>query len=143
MPLDSLRMTVGFLIIVSHLGSFAMVLLGGSLTADERVELSLIISPVFAIYVTAIVRRILAMETFDRTPTHPAVAILGIGVAIVFSVAIPAVIWSFETGRIEDFDGLKSVIGIVETALGLYTGALVDRLFGGPTGPAEKAVSAA
>lgn len=141
MPMDSLRMTVGFTIILSHLTSFAMVLLGGSLTSDERVELSLMISPLFAIYVTAIVRRILAMETFDRTRAHPAVAILSIGVAIVFSVAIPVVIWSFEAGRIENFGGLKSVIGIVETALGLYTGALVDRLFGGPTTPERAAAT--
>ncbi|HYJ52500.1 MAG TPA: hypothetical protein VEW04_04950 [Allosphingosinicella sp.] len=139
MRMDTLRMTVGFLIIASHLASFGMVLLGGTLVASERTELSLIIAPLFAVYVTAIVRRMLAMETFDKTPTHPAVAILGVGIAVIFALAIPLIIWSFEAGRIENFDALKSTIGIVETSLGLYTGALVDRLFGGPATTAQGA----
>lgn len=130
MRIDTLRMTVGFLVIASHLSSFALILLGGSFTGEERVELSLIIAPVFSVYVTAIVRKILAMEKFDQTPVHLAVAAFGIAIAIVFSIAIPAVVWSFEAGRIENFAGLKSVIGIVETSLGIYTGALIDRLFG-------------
>jgi uncharacterized membrane protein len=61
---------------------------------------------------------------------HPALAIFGIGIAIVFAIAIPVVVWNFESGRIENFASLKSIIGIVETSLGLYTGALVERLFG-------------
>lgn len=131
MGIDRLRMTVGFLIIGSHVISFAMILLGGTLVGSERVELSLIISPVFAVYVTAVVRKITTLTTFDRSPVHPALAILGTGTAIVFAIAIPAVVWSFEAGRIENFDELKGVVGIVETSLGLYTGALIDRLFGG------------
>lgn len=128
--MDTLRMTVGFLIITSHIVSFALILLGGSLTVDERVELSLIISPIFAVYITAVVRKIVTMVVFDSTPVHPALTILGTGTAIVFALAIPAVIWSFEEGRIQNFGGLKSVVGIVEASLGLYTGAIIDRLFG-------------
>lgn len=131
MAIDKLRMTVGFTIILSHIVSFTMILLGGALTVDERVELSLIISPVFAVYVTAVVRKIVTMDKFDRTPVHPALAIFGMGTAVIFAIAIPAVVWSFEAGRIDSFDGLKGVIGIVETSLGIYTGALIDRLFGG------------
>lgn len=130
MAIDSLRMTVGFLIILSHLVSFSMILLGGTLTTDERVELSLLISPVFAVYVTAVVRHIMTMEKFDRTAVHPALAILGVGIAVVFAISVPVVVWNFEIGRIETFGSLKSIIGIVETSLGLYTGALVERLFG-------------
>lgn len=130
MKTDVLRMTVGFLIIASHIISFAMILLGGELEGPERVELSLIIAPVFAVYVTAVVRKFVTLDKFDSTPVHPALAILGTGTAIVFAVAIPSVIWSFEAGRIADFAGLKSVVGIVETSLGLYTGTLIDRLFG-------------
>jgi hypothetical protein len=130
MQTDTLRMSTGFLIILSHLTSFALILLGGSLTGDERVELSLIIAPLFAAYVTAIVRKIATLAAFDRTPVHPAMTILGIGTAVVFGLAIPAIIWRFEAGGIDSFKDLKNVVGIAETALGIYTGAVIDRLFG-------------
>lgn len=135
MPIDTLRMIFGFTIILSHLASFGLILLGGTLTSSERTELSMIIAPVFALYVTAIVRKIMTMDKFDKTPVHPALATLGTGIALIFGVAIPVVILSFEAGRIENFAGLKSTIAIVETALGLYTGAIVDRLFGGTDKP--------
>jgi hypothetical protein len=128
--LDTLRMIVGFLIIGSHLTTFGLVLIGGSFTAQERVELSLLISPIFAVYVTAIVRKFTSLTTYDRTPTHPALTILGVGTAIIFSFAIPTTILLFLNRRIPEFASLKSTLGIIETALGIYTGALVDRLFG-------------
>jgi hypothetical protein len=128
--LDTLRMIVGFLIIGSHITTFGLVLIGGALTAQERVELSLLISPIFAIYVTAIVRKFTSLTTYDRTPTHPALTVLGIGIAIIFSFAVPITILLFLNGRIPEFASLKSMLGIIETALGIYTGALVDRLFG-------------
>jgi len=132
MPLDTLRIVVGLLIILSHLTSFAMVLLYGWLEPAERMELALIISPMFGVYVSAIVRRVTMMESYDRTPTHVALAGLSIGIALIYALTVPAVILAFESGSIGNFGDLKNVIGIVETALGLYTGALVDRLFGTP-----------
>jgi hypothetical protein len=89
-----------------------------------------LISPIFAVYVTAIVRKFTTLTTYDRTPTHPALTILGVGTAIIFSFAIPMTILLFLYGRIPEFASLKSTLGIIETALGIYTGALVDRLFG-------------
>jgi hypothetical protein len=124
-------MIVGFSIIASHLLSFAIILLGTTnFTTNERVELSLLISPVFAVYVAAIVRQFLREEaTYDRSPTHPALRILSIGTSTIFGAIIPALILSFTVGKIESFAGLKATVGIVETALGLYTGAVIDRLF--------------
>jgi hypothetical protein len=129
MALDTLRMIVGFLIIVSHLCTFGLVLLAGGLTAQERLELSLLISPIFAVYVAAIVRKFTTLTVYDRTPTHPALSILGVGTAVIFSVAIPATIFLFLNQTIPEFASLKSTLGIIETALGVYTGALIDRLF--------------
>ena len=132
MQLDTLRMIVGFSIIVSHLLSFGLILLGANLTDPERIELSLLISPVFAVYVAAIVRRFTAMNSsFDGSPTHPALRILSLGTSTIFSIVIPVVIYLFIVGRIGNFPTLKSTIGIIETALGIYTGAIIDRLFGG------------
>ena len=132
MQLDRLRMIVGFTIIISHLCSFAIILLGADLVTAEKMELSLLIGPIFSVYVTSIVRRFVALDKFDISPVHPALTVLGIGAAVIFSIAVPASIWSFQSGRIEDFSSLKTTIGIIETALGIYTGALVDRLFGDP-----------
>ena len=132
MQLDTLRMIVGFSIIGSHLVSFLLILIGtDKFTMAEKTELSLLISPVFAVYVTAIVRRFTATDaSYDRSPTHPALRILSIGTSSVFGIALPLVIYLFTTGTIENFSALKATLGIVETALGIYTGAVVDRLFG-------------
>ena len=132
MQLDTLRMVVGFSIIGSHLISFLLILVGTSkLTTPERVELSLLISPVFAVYVTAIVRRFTGPDSsYDNSPTHPALRALSIGTSTIFGLGIPIIIYKFTAGAIESFSALKSTLGIVETALGLYTGAVVDRLFG-------------
>src|SRR5262245_32576995 len=131
MSLDSVRMVVGFSIITSHLVSFTIILFGtDNLSSNERVELSLLISPIFAVYVTAIVRQFLRQDaTFDKSPTHPALRILSIGTSTLFSLGIPFLIFRFSVGKIDSFATLKSALGIMETALGVYTGAVVDRLF--------------
>jgi hypothetical protein len=133
MKLDTLRMIVGFSIILSHLISFFLVLIGTDrLTTQERTELSLLISPVFAVYVTAIVRQFVRQDSnYDSTPTHPALRILSIGTALIFGISVPLAVFKFTTGAIDNFSSLKITLGILETALGIYTGAVVDRLFGG------------
>ena len=134
MQLDTLRMIVGFSIICSHLLSFSIILLGtDTLTMSERTELSLLISPVFAVYVTAIVRQFLKADArYDDSRTHPALRILSIGTSTIFGLALPITIYRFSVGAIASFVALKMTLGIIETALGIYTGAVVDRLFGGP-----------
>jgi hypothetical protein len=129
--LDTLRMIVGFSIITSHIVFFAMILIATeNLTSSERVELSLIISPIFAVYVTAIVRRFTQSDAnYDTTESHIALRILSIGTSTLFSLVIPITIYLFLIGNITSFSALKSTLGIVETALGIYTGAVIDRLF--------------
>jgi hypothetical protein len=91
----------------------------------------LLISPVFAVYVTAIVRRFTTSNSnYDRSSTHPALRILSIGTSTIFGLALPIIVYEFSVGSIPSFGALKSTLGIVETALGIYTGAVVDRLFG-------------
>jgi hypothetical protein len=133
MRIDTVRMIVGFTIILSHIASFGLVLFGGpqGFSTQERAELSLLIGPVFAVYIPVIVRQFLRPgSTYDRTPTHPALYILSIGTASLFSIALPATIISFQNSRIESFTDLKMILGILETALGLYTGAVIERVFG-------------
>jgi hypothetical protein len=140
MQLDTLRMVVGFSIIGSHLLSFSIILLGtDKLTMPERTELSLLISPVFAVYVTAIIRQFLKADAhYDDSPTHPALRILSIGTSTVFGLALPITIYQFSVGTIESFSALKATLGIIETALGAYTGAVIDRLFGGAEGQPKR-----
>lgn len=132
MRLDTLRMIVGFSIILSHLFTFYLILMGtDKFTIQERTELSLLISPMFAVYVTAIVRQFVKLDaTYDNSPTHPALRILSIGTAIIFGLAVPITVLKFISGDIPSFPALKTTLGIIETALGVYTGAVVDRLFG-------------
>lgn len=143
MKLDTLRMIVGFSIIASHIVSFGMVLiLTNNLTTAERMELSLIISPVFAVYVTAIVRKFTQSDaSYDVTETHIALRTLSIGTSTLFSIAIPLIILLFSTGKIDNFASLKTTLGITETALGIYTGAVIDKLFGNIANPSHRAPS--
>jgi hypothetical protein len=91
-----------------------------------------LISPVFAVYVMAIVRQFVRPDAnYDSSPTHPALRILSIGTSTVFALTLPVIIYQFTTGAIASFPALKATLGIVETALGIYTGAIVDRLFSG------------
>lgn len=133
MRLDTLRMIVGFLIIGSHLLCLGMIIFYMSgLTIQEKTDLSLLIGPVFSVYVAAIVKRFTqANPTYDDTPTHPALRILSIGAAVIFSLAIPATLFNFAVGQIGEVATLKTYLGFIETGLGIYTGAIVDRLFGG------------
>lgn len=134
MRLDVLRMIVGFTIIISHLVTFAMIMLfgGRQMTLNERIDVTLLISPIFAVYVTAIVRHFTSnlMSSFDIRTVHPSAAALSVGTAIVFSVAVPATVVLFLSGVIDTVAALKSTTGVLETVLGLYTGAVIDTLFG-------------
>ena len=134
MRLDVLRMIVGFTIIVSHLVTFALIMLFGGrhMTLNERIDVALLISPIFAVYVTAIVRHFMSnlMSAFDIRTVHPSAAALSVGTAIIFSVAIPATVALFLAGVIDTVAALKSTTGVLETVLGLYTGAVIDTLFG-------------
>jgi len=134
MRLDVLRMIVGFTIIISHLVTFAMIMLfgGRQMTLNERIDVTLLISPIFAVYVTAIVRHFMSnlMSSFDIRTVHPSAAALSVGTAIVFSVAVPATVVLFLSGVIDTVAALKSTTGVLETVLGLYTGAVIDTLFG-------------
>jgi hypothetical protein len=95
-------------------------------------ELALIIGPVFAVYVAAIVRKLVSMrETeWDSSRTHPGFSILAVGTGIVFSIAVPVTLLAFIQGGITTFADLKNTLGVIEAALGLYTGAIIDALFG-------------
>lgn len=110
-------------------------------------EISLIIGPIFAVYVAAIVRKIssLATKSWDATPVHPMFALLAFVIAIVFAIAVPVMLSKFESGEIGTVQDLKTMLGLLETALGLYTGSIIDTLFGlsqaRPTGQQQNPAS--
>ena len=58
MQTDLLRMLVGFSIILSHLYSYFLILGWAALSSQEQTEVSLIIGPIFAVYVAAVVRKV-------------------------------------------------------------------------------------
>ncbi len=101
------------------------------LVTSEQVELALLIAPIFSVYVTAIVRDITRrmQEPYDNTRMHIAFFLLAIIGAATFSATVPVTLCMYLNGTITTFANLKSVVGIVETALGVYTGAIVDALF--------------
>jgi hypothetical protein len=110
---------------------FIIFLGNAALTIDEKVELSLLISPIFGVYVAAIVRKFVADITspYDTVIVHVAFTILALGTAAIFGIAIPLTIFLFLTRDITTFAALKSYVGIIETALGVYTGGVIDALF--------------
>ena len=139
LSIDTLRFTVATPIIASHLFSFYLILNASDVaTLQERVEVSLIIGPIFAVYIAAIVRKISSLMTakWDTTPVHPLFAGLATLIAIIFAISIPSILLKFIHHNISTTQDLKTTLGIVETALGLYTGSLIDSLFGAAKEPA-------
>lgn len=131
MNIDKLRMIVGFSIITSHLLTFFIILFLINLLPHEKQEISLLVSPVFAVYLAAIVRRFTREEnSWDATPVHPALMVLALGAATLFSISLPLLTLMFGTHQVALFADLKLYIGLIESVLGLYTGAIIDRLFG-------------
>ena len=70
------------------------------------------------------------LTVYERAPVHRAMRILSIGTAVPIGLAISRIIWRLEAGGIHSFKDLENVVSIAETALGIYTGGVVDRLFG-------------
>lgn len=130
MKIDSLRMVVGFSIIISHLVTYAILLFFLQLTVPEKQELALLIAPIFTVYVVGIAKKFVDNHEWDTTPVHPSLLILSIGASFLFAVGTPLIIAMFKSGAIPNFPDLKTYIGIVEGVLGLYTGLVVDKLFG-------------
>jgi hypothetical protein len=131
MSIDRLRMIVGFSIITSHLLTFFIILFFTNLFSPEKQEISLLVSPVFAVYLAAIVRRFTREEnSWDSTLVHPSLMILALGAGILFSISLPTLVLMFGTQKVALFADLKLYMGLIESVLGLYTGAIVDRLFG-------------
>jgi hypothetical protein len=134
MKMDTLRMIVGFSIIGSHIASYAILNIWGevALTNTERLDIGLLLGPIFAVYVSAIVRSIAANmhSSYDTAPLHIAFTVLAVFAAGIFALAVPLTIWMFIKGSIRTYGDLKVTLGAIETALGVYTGAIVDALFG-------------
>ena len=130
--LDGLRMAVALPIVASHLFSFYLILGRIDATIAERVEVSLIIGPIFGVYIAAIVRKVASLMTspWDRSPTHPLFAVMSVGAALTFAFAVPWILLQFLNHEIQTVSGLKTTLGIAETALGVYTGSFIDSLFG-------------
>ena len=130
MQMDKLRMIVGFSIISSHLVTFIIILFALALTVSEKQELSLLIAPIFTVYVVGIVKKFVDGKPWDETLAHPSFIILALGAGILFSIAAPLIVGMFKSGSIPNFPDLKTYLGLVEGVLGLYTGMVVDKLFG-------------
>ncbi len=128
--IDLLRAIVGFSILASHVICFVLIFTSPTLP-QERVDLCILIGPIFAFYATAVARKIASMmrDSWDSWRPHPTFSILAIAATLLFATTLPLLLLLFNLGEIRSVGQLKTTIGILEAALGLYTGGIVDVLF--------------
>lgn len=134
MSIDSLRTIVGSLIIGSHLFSLYLVGFTASTvaTSAERIELALIISPLFAMYAAVVVRSLAAgmRDKWDAAKVHPTFAATAIGLSITLAVVPPVVILQYVAGNVANVSDLKAWLSAAEICLGLYSGIIIETVFG-------------
>lgn len=122
--------------VFSHLALLSYALLSpllGPVLWDEAIELALLILPLLAAFTSAVV-------THTMKPVSERVKLpkLGDG-AILFSYLFPGAfllltfifvsIYVFEFQDL-DFKTLKKIVGVLESAVGVYIGVIFARLFG-------------
>lgn len=130
MSIDRIRMIVGFSIICSHLITYIILLFFLGLAVAEKQEMSLLVTPIFSVYVISIAKRFLTTTPWEGTVPHPNFTILALGAGILFAVAVPVTVSLFGSNSIPTFSELKIYVGILESVLGLYTGLVIETLFG-------------
>lgn len=130
MSIDRIRMIVGFSIIISHVITYIILIFFLGLAVIEKQEMSLLVTPIFSVYVISIAKRFLANSPWDNTVPSLNFTILALGAGILFAVAVPVTVSLFGSNSIPTFSELKIYVGIMESVLGLYTGLVVETLFG-------------
>lgn len=128
-----LRTTVGIVIVLSHFGLLFFLLLltvAGKFTPSELLLTLGLVLPLFAAYSTAVIRNFLASKGDDQqalpvTSQRVFVSLLLPALAVAFLITVVA--WK-AFGPL-GFDDFCTLVGVTETAFGLYIGYVVKSLF--------------
>jgi hypothetical protein len=147
-----MRIAVGWTVIAVHLVAFFTILFlkAGYDSAQERQDAALLLIPITAAYVTAIVRRALAEG--EISDYGPIVNIEFVGAVVLitggFLAAILFVVFEYSSTSniIPNVDVLRKYLLYIEIGIGASFGLIVEDLFGkvvpvslppgtGPTGP--------
>jgi hypothetical protein len=136
MTKQSTQEAVGVFIIVSHFALVALVLIaffaGGMIFEQFTTTIALVV-PLFATSTATIImafrRRPARSAAHQERPVFVFVAFL---VPAALTLYLAAAIVAFVTNHLGDFEQLKGLIAIGETAYGTYLASVVDHLFGKP-----------
>jgi hypothetical protein len=142
MKIESLRTGVGIFFIIVHFAALLYVVLvvRNSLSTSETLEVVLLLSPLFSVYTTAIVKKFLA-DPHSRTRGRVAsgryifVVLFFPGV---FAFAIFAILYQYKAGPIATVADLRQYLAACETVAGCYLGLVMGNMFDAPqTSPAQ------
>jgi len=131
-----LRSWVGLFLIIAQFCLVGMVLvLWGyhRFLFEEMTTTVSILTPMFAIYTTSVVKHLIShkRETGEpATPVSSAFSFISLFFPCAFVAGLAAVIWLKSTGSaFADIEQFKTALGIVQTSFAVYLGLLINSLF--------------
>ncbi|WP_315722106.1 MULTISPECIES: hypothetical protein [unclassified Bradyrhizobium] len=130
------RITVGLFMIASHIAVFIALVaftFAGGFSFEELTTTAGIIGPLFAGYTSAIIAFIIKHKddrSYGQNKINPVYALVSCAIPALFVAAVLCLIAlrAYNVG-IADFDTFKTLIGVTESAFGIYVGQFIYSMF--------------
>lgn len=134
MTSEKVRMIVGLLVILTHIVSYAGVILFKSehIPPNDRFDVALVLIPVSAAYVVAIVRSAINRqgEIGTTTVVNWNYALVTFLITAAFCLALLVIVFGYPSVGASDIATLKRYMLLVEVAFGGAFGLIAEDLFG-------------
>ncbi|MFB6416135.1 MULTISPECIES: hypothetical protein [Bradyrhizobium] len=134
MTTTSLRNVIGFSVVIVHLAAiFTILLFFLDLQMGRRVDIALIISPIFFVFSLSIVRSFVEERGAlrDDARLNGSFCAMAILVTWSFLLFMLSGLVLFSMRVIGSPEELKTYLAISETSFGAFLGLIIDTLFGG------------
>ena len=131
----NLKSILTWLFLGGHLGTFiALILLtqGGGFDSQEFKTIAGLVLPTFAVYTTTIIKSVITerhKKVGSRRQTSGQFASITLILSIVFTIAIPILIFLKATNFISNFEQFILFLTATETTFAAYLGLIIDALY--------------
>jgi hypothetical protein len=129
---DVLKSIIGIYLIIAHAAAiFGVVLLHRYLDLKDQFELISIMTPVFAVHTSAVVKDFIKNQSRSRSTKR--VNFNFVFISFFFHVVLTAALFgtllTFRLGIIDTVDNLRHAVLTCEVCFGVYLGLLTENLF--------------
>jgi hypothetical protein len=133
MKRDTVRMIVGLSVIATHIIAFLAILFQEYIDTSDRLDVAMLLVPVSAAYVTAIVRSAIATQEVNdevkRTVNANYVSVIGL-ITFAFCGALLVLVFGYPKIGGQTLPELRQWLVIIEVGFGGAFGLIAEDLFG-------------